>query len=192
MKKALILAPIMASILAGCGTFSSKDQIDRRADAIAEQKEAAANRIIKETPDSCTSPKVVNNAVVTCGESEGSTKSNTEHWAQLDAYGKICIAAGGEVDSQSKSFNSENSSGASRSNERAIRAMCRRVDITGAEIRKPKTIYVNGKYYSWVEVALPMGEANVLRTTKINEEMNRTVEQKADKAYSQMDKNNRQ
>ena len=182
----------IAVALVGCGSFGSKDPIDRRADEIAKRNEAAANKIIRETPDYCKSPKIINNAIVTCGESEGFTKSNTEHWAQLDAYGKICIAAGGEVDSQSKSFNTENMSNAARSNERAIRSLCRRVDITGAEVRRPKTIYVNGKYYSWVEVALPMGEANVLRTNKINEEMNRTIEQKSERAFTQMDNNNQQ
>lgn len=191
MKKALVLLPVVAA-LSACGTFSSKDPIDRRADEIAERKEVAANKIIKETPEYCTSPKVINNAVVTCGESDGFTKANTEEWARADAYGKICIAAGGEIDSQTKSFNSENISGASRANERVVRAMCRKVDITGAEYRKPKTIFINGKYYSWVEVVLPMGDANILRTTKVKEKMDGTAEQRAERAYKELDHNNRQ
>jgi hypothetical protein len=110
-----------------------------------------------------------------------------EHKAITIAYGKICTTAGGEVDAQTKIYNSDTGSSSNETSERAIRSMCRKVDVTGAEIAQQKTVVVNGAFYSWTQVALPLGDANILRKTRVNEDLSRTTAGRSDRAFQELD-----
>ncbi len=49
MKKALVLLPVIAALTA-CGTFSSKDPYERRADELREQREKLVERSLDKAP----------------------------------------------------------------------------------------------------------------------------------------------
>jgi hypothetical protein len=109
----------------------------------------------------------------------------------LIAYSKICMAAGGEVDKQSKMFLSDTEDTTVERSEMAIRAMCRGVDITGAEIVEIKRISEGSRYRSYALVALPLGEANSLATRNEQRKAAAGGRARADRAFNELDANNR-
>jgi hypothetical protein len=66
--------------------------------------------------------------------------------------------------------------------------MCRKVDVTGAEITEIKRITENGRFRSYVLVALPIGDANVLRKTKVQDELYKNTANRATAAFKELDK----
>jgi hypothetical protein len=108
--------------------------------------------------------------------------------AKVIAFGKICMAAGGEVDKQSRVFRQDVGETSSENSEMAIRAMCRKVDVTGAELVEVKRVSEGSRFRSYVLVALPMGEANVLRREKVDEAVRKTTAGRAREAFEEMDK----
>jgi hypothetical protein len=191
MKKLFLILPLATS-LAACSSlnpFDSRDPYQKRADFEMERQEKAMNKVLDEDPKFCKSDKAMisNSVVYACGESNSMDKGMAEHKALTIAYGKICTTAGGEVDSQTKIFNADTGGSSNEASERAIRSLCRKVDVTGVETAQQKTIVANGKFYSWAQVALPMGDANILRKNKINEELSRTTVGRSDKAFQELD-----
>jgi hypothetical protein len=154
-----------------------------------ERKEKAMNKVLDEDPKFCKTdkPMISNSAVYACGEARSDNKSMAEQKAVTLALGTICNAAGGEVDAQSRVFNADTNSGGTEASERAIRSLCRKVDVTGVEVPQQKTIVANGYFYSWAQVALPMGDANFLRKNKLNEELSRSTVGRSDKAFQELD-----
>jgi hypothetical protein len=186
MKKALILAPIMASILAGCGTFSSKDPYERRVDEAVKRQEKIVDRSLSQAPKWMTELPQSNSAVYAAGTAVSADFSMSEDKAKAIALGKICIAAGGTVDKQTKVFIMDTATGSSESSEMAIRSKCNDVDVTGAVIHDIKRVPENGRYRTYVLVALPSGEANQLRRDKLVEQQSRTAETRSREAFKEM------
>jgi hypothetical protein len=110
----------------------------------------------------------------------------SEDKAKAIALGKICIAAGGTVDKQTKVFIMDTATGSSESSEMAIRSKCNDVDVTGAVIHDIKRVPENGRYRTYVLVALPSGEANQLRRDKLVEQQSRTAETRSREAFKEM------
>jgi len=82
------------------------------------------------------------------------------------AYGKICIAAGGRVSQQGRMFMQDSGETSMEHSELAIKTFCPSVDITGTEIREVKRVAEGSRYRSYVLVALPTGDANLLQKRK--------------------------
>jgi hypothetical protein len=64
--------------------------------------------------------------------------------------------------------------------------MCPSVDITGVETKEIKRIADNGRYRSYVLVALPTGDANILQKRKDMLILQGRSEQRAKTAFSEM------
>jgi hypothetical protein len=86
----------------------------------------------------------------------------------------------------------DTASGSSETSEMAIRGMCRKVDVTGAERVEIKRVPEGGRYRTYVLMALPTGEANRLRTAKNNEQLNKTAEVRSREAFKELDIQNKQ
>jgi aspartate 1-decarboxylase len=82
------------------------------------------------------------------------------------------------------------STGVERS-EMAIRALCRGVDITGAEVVEIKRIAEGSRYRTYVLVALPTGEANQLSISKERKNAAAGAKARADRAFNELDNNKR-
>ncbi len=186
MKKALVLLPMVAALTA-CGTFSSKDQFEKRADEQRERQEKLAERTIDKAPKWMTDLPKSPNAVYAAGTAVSADFSMADDKAKLIALGKICMAAGGEVDKQSKVYMMDTQSGSVESSEMAIRGLCRKVDVTGAERVEIKRITEGGRFRTYVLMALPTGEANQLRKDKLNEQLVKTAETRSREAFKELD-----
>ena len=191
MKKTLILIPLVAS-LAACGTFSSKDPYERRADEMREQREKLVERSLDKAPKWMTELPQSTGAVYAAGTAVSGDFSMADDKAKTIALGKICIAAGGTVDKQSKVFIMDTQNGSTEASEMAIRSMCQNVDVTGAVVHDIKRMSEGGRYRTYILVALPIGEANQLRQQKVNEQLARTSEARSREAFRELDTKSKQ
>ena len=86
--------------------------------------------------------------------------------AKAIAYSKICTAAGGKIRQQTKIFKSDSGDAGVDHSELAIRSMCADVDITGVETVEMKHVSEGNRIRTYVLVTLPLGDKNVLKSTK--------------------------
>jgi len=185
MKRVLIASAVLA-VLAGCS--STSDPYQKRADAEQEKREKYAERAIDKAPNWMTKLPESKSAVYASATATSPDFAMADEKAKVIAFGKICMAAGGEVDKQSRVFRQDVGETSSENSEMAIRAMCRKVDVTGAELVEVKRVSEGSRFRSYVLVALPMGEANVLRREKVDEAVRKTTAGRAREAFEEMDK----
>jgi hypothetical protein len=76
------------------------------------------------------------------------------------------VAAGGQISQQGKIFIQESESTSTEISEMAIKTFCPSVDVTGVEIREVKRIAEGSRYRTFMLVALPTGDANLLLKRK--------------------------
>jgi hypothetical protein len=185
MKQLMIASAILA-VLAGCSTTS--DPYQKRADAEQEKREKYAERAIDKAPNWMTKLPESKSAVYASATATSPDFAMADEKAKVIAFGKICMAAGGEVDKQSRVFRQDVGETSAENSEMAIRAMCRKVDVTGAELVEVKRVSEGSRFRSYVLVALPMGEANVLRRDKVDEAVRKATAGRAREAFQEMDK----
>lgn len=188
MKKLVYAIPVMA-VLAACGTTSS-DHYDKKVDAERERREKAIERSVNNTPKWMNKLPQSESAVYANGTAVSGDYSMADIKAKNIAYTQICMAAGGEVDKSSKMYMSDSERGSTEISELAIRSMCRRVDISGVEIVDTVRTVENGRFRTFVLVALPTGDANrvLKRKDQIRESDNARV--RAEKSFGELDANN--
>ena len=92
------------------------------------------------------------------------------------------------MDKQSRVFRQDVGETSAENSEMAIRAMCRKVDVTGSEVVEVKRVSEGTRFRSYVLVALPMGEANVLRREKVDEKIRQGTAGRATEAFRELDK----
>lgn len=189
MKKALVLLPIVA-MLAACGT--TRDPYERRADEQRERQEKLVERSLDKAPKWMTELPKSSSAVYAAGTAVSADFSMADDKAKLIALGKICMSAGGEVDKQSKVFIMDTQSGSTETSEMAIRGMCRKVDVTGAERVEIKRMPEGGRYRTYVLMALPIGDANQLKKERLNEQLAKTSEARSREAFKELDNQSKQ
>lgn len=185
MKKFYTLLPIVLAI-AACSSTSS-DPYSKRAEVERERQEKAVERAIDKAPKWMTELPKSTGAVYANGTAISGDFSMADEKAKVIAFGKICMAAGGEVDKQSRVFISDIGGATNETSEAAIRSMCRKVDVTGAEIAEIKRVGENGRFRTYVLVALPMGDANILRKAKVQEELYKNTAGRATDAFKELD-----
>lgn len=184
--KLLILVPV-AAVLAACGTT---EKFEKRAEFESKRQEKYVERTIDKAPKWMSELPESKSAVYANGTGVSRDFSMADEKAKLIAFSKICMAAGGEVDKQSKMFMSDTDDVNVERSEMAIRAMCRGVDISGTEIVEIKRISEGNRYRTYALVALPMGEANQLAIRNDRRKAAASSKDRADRAFSELDKNN--
>jgi predicted ATPase len=107
--------------------------------------------------------------------------------AKMFAYGKICIAAGGKVSQQGRMFMQDSGETSMEHSELAIKTFCPSVDITGTEIREVKRVAEGSRYRSYVLVALPTGDANLLQKRKDALEAAQRGQRRSVEAFKELD-----
>jgi len=184
MKKTLLLIPIVA-ILSACG--STKDAYERRADNERERQERYVEKAIDKAPKWMTQPPVSNSAVYEAGTAVSADFSMADHKAKADAYGKICMAAGGSASQRTKIYRTDSERASTEMSEMAMRTSCDRVDLTGVEIKEIKRVSEGTRFRTYVLVALPTGDANILRRAKEEAKQREFAQNRADKAFKELD-----
>lgn len=163
MKNIIALA-VVAS-LAAC-TSVPKDTYEKKVYEENQRQEKTVVANLENIPKWMKSMPNSDNAVFATGTSVSNDLSMSEWKAKMFAFGKICIAAGGKVEQQGKVFMQESGDFTSETSELAIKSMCPSVDITGVEVREIKQVPEGNRYRTYVLVALPTGDANLLQKRK--------------------------
>ncbi len=183
MKKLFLMLPVVA-VLAACGTTNT---YDKRADAERERNERAVERSIDRAPKWMTELPKSNNAVYANGTAVSRDFAMSDMKAKNIAYSQICMAAGGEVDKTSKVYMNDTETSGTENSEVAIRSMCRRVDITGVEVVDTVRISENGRFRTYVLVALPTGDANALQKRKDQLRASENARAQSERAFKELD-----
>lgn len=184
MKKIFIVLPIMA-MLTACGTT---DVYQKRADNERQYKERQVERAVDQAPKWMTVVPVSNSAVYAAGTSASGDYSMAFHKAKADAYGKICMSAGGTASQRTKIYKADTADTSSELSEMVLRTSCKEVDLTGVEVSEKKIIADGNRFRAYVLVALPTGDANILRKAKEQAKLNEQVAKRAPEAFKELDK----
>jgi hypothetical protein len=185
MKKVFAILAV-AAVVSAC-TTTPTDTYDKRVDAERVRREAAVEKSIDKAPKWMAELPVSTSAVYANGSAVSSDMSMADYKAKLFAYGKICMAAGGRVSQQSKMFMMDNSSASYETSEVAIRGVCPDVDITGVETKEVKRIAEGTRFRSYVLVALPTGDANVLKKQKDQAKLQSQAAGRSRQAFEELD-----
>jgi hypothetical protein len=184
MKKLFLMLPVV-SLLAACGTTNV---YDKRADAERERHERAVERSIDKAPKWMSKLPESQSAVYANGSAVSRDFSMADSKARSIAYSSICMAAGGTVDKSSKIYMNDTESATAENSEMVIRSMCKSVDISGVEIVETVRVSENGRFRSYVLVALPTGEANAILKRKDQLRANKNALERSDRAFNELDK----
>ena len=184
MRTLIILSAV--TLLAACSS-APKENYERRAWEQQQQRSQAVNRALEQAPKWMTEMPSSSNAVFATGSAVSGDLSMADNKAKMVAYSKICMAAGGRVDQRARTFIQDSDSGTYESSEMAIRSMCPGVDIIGVETRDIKRVNENGRYRTYVLVALPTGDANLLQQRKDRLRMQESAARRGEAAFREMD-----
>jgi hypothetical protein len=185
MRKLLILLPVVA-LVAACSS-APKETYDRRAHEIEQKREQYAERAIDKAPKWMTELPKSNTAVYANGTAVSGDFSMADEKAKTIAFGKICMAAGGEVDKNSRMFRADVGEQSVENSSIAIRSMCRTVDVTGAEVVEIKRLSEGSRFRSYVLIALPTGAANPMQQRRDQNRAQRSVQAQSDAAFRELD-----
>jgi hypothetical protein len=182
MKKFLMVAPLVA-VLAACGTT---DVYQKRADNERERQERYVEKAIDQAPKWFREPPISNSAVFEAGTAVSGDWSMADVKAKAAAYGKICMAAGGTASQNTRIYRADNDAASSEFSEMALRTSCKSVDLTGVEVKEIKHIAEGSRFRTYVLVALPTGDANVLRKAKEAAKAREQMAQRAPDAFKEL------
>lgn len=184
MKKYIFAVPFV-TVLAACGTTNV---YDKRADAERERQDRAAERAVDRAPKWMNKLPESKDAVYANGTAVSRDFAMADMKAKNIAFSSICMAAGGEVDKSSKIYMSDTESASAENSEVAIRSMCRRVDVSGAEVVETVRIAENGRFRSYVLVALPTGEANAILKRKDQQRATKNAAERSERAFDELNR----
>jgi len=183
MKKTLAVLPFVA-LLAACGTT---DVYQKRADNERERQERYVEKAIDQAPKWFKQPPISNSAVFEAGTSVSGDWSMADIKAKADAYGKICMTAGGTASQRTKIYRTDSESTSTEFSEMALRTSCKAVDLTGVEVKEIKHVAEGARFRTYVLVALPTGDANILRKAKDAAKQREIAEKRAPEAFKELD-----
>jgi Ni/Co efflux regulator RcnB len=187
MKKTLLVLPLVAA-LAACSTT---DIYQKRADEERERQEKLVERALDRAPKWMRELPKSQSAVYQTGTAVSPDMDMSLTKAKTMAFGKICMAAGGQVNQQSKIYRTDSENASTEFSELAIKSFCPGVDITGVEVVESRQVAEGARFRTYVVVALPTGEANQLQVRKDRLQQQRAAETRSREAYREMDRNSR-
>lgn len=165
MKKvAIAIAIAVTGILTACGTsgtnysamYSGQNQVQTAQMASA----------IKQAPEWMSKLPKAPGYIFENGTATSADFGMADMKAKAMAYAKICTAAGGKIRQQTKIYRADSGDTSIDQSELAIRSMCADIDITGVETVEMKHVSEGNRIRTYVLVTLPLGDKNVLKTTK--------------------------
>ena len=185
MKKSLLVLPLLVT-LAACSTT---DRFEKRADDERERRERLVERSLDKAPKWMTELPQSKSAIYQNGSATSPDLSMSVNKAKTIAFGKICMAAGGRVDQQSKIYRMDSDTTSTERSELAIKSFCPGVDISGVEVVETKMVAEGGQVRTYVLVALPTGEANAVQQFRERQQQNRLAESRSREAFREMERN---
>jgi hypothetical protein len=166
---------------------STPDPYERRAEAERQRQEKYVEHAIDKAPEWIYKLPVSNNAVYAAGTGTSYDMAMADHKAKSDAFGKICMSAGGTASQSTKMFRTDSEKASTENTEVAIRTACREVNLLGVEVREVKHIAEGNRFRSFVLIVLPTGDANVLKNSKDAQKQKELAMTREEKAFKEMD-----
>jgi hypothetical protein len=163
MKK-LAIAVATTSVLTACGT--SGTNYSAMYSGHNSVQTAQMSSAISQAPEWMSKLPKAPGYIFENGTATSSDFGFADIKAKTMAYAKICTAAGGKIRQQTKIFKSDSGDVGVDQSEMAIRSMCADVDITGVETVEMKHVSEGNRIRTYVLVTLPLGDKNVLKSTK--------------------------
>ena len=185
MKKTLLILPIVA-MLAACGTT---DKYGKIAEQEQKTRVSSQEKILDKTPKWCDKLPESKSAVYECGFGSSFNKADSMSYASAEAYGIICMTAGGRASQQTKLYSAEGERSRTQVNERVTKASCPNVDLTGVRREAVEQfVTADGRINTYVLMALPTGDANVLKRAKEAHAERELALKRAPEAFKELDK----
>ena len=163
MKKVLI-ATVVTSMLTACGTSGTNYSAMYSGQNSVQTAQMAS--AISQAPEWMSKLPKAPGYIFENGTATSSDFGFADIKAKAIAYSKICTAAGGKIRQQTKIFKSDSGDAGVDQSELAIRSMCADIDITGVETVEMKHVSEGNRIRTYVLVTLPLGDKNVLKSTK--------------------------
>jgi hypothetical protein len=163
MKKLAIVVAV-TGVLTACGT--SGTNYSAMYSGQNSMQTAQMSSAIKEAPPWMSKLPKAPGFIFENGTATSSDFGFADMKAKAMAYAKICTAAGGKIRQQTKIFKSDSGDASVDQSELAIRSMCADIDITGVETVEMKHVSEGNRIRTYVLVVLPLGDKNVLKSTK--------------------------
>jgi hypothetical protein len=69
-----------------------------------------------------------------------------------------------------------------------LRTSCKEVDLTGVETSEKKIVPEGNRFRAYVLIALPTGDANILKKAKEQAKLNEIAAARAPEAFKELDK----
>ena len=185
MKKTFAILPIVA-VLAACSTTSV---YDKRAEAARERNIEVQKQTVSKAPDWFTNPpKSTENVIYVTGTYASTNWSMADRTATDIALGKLCVKLGGQVNQQSKVYQRDLNGETQEFSETAIKNICNKIDVTGYVVdQKDQFTDKNGRIRSYILIAYPLGDANVLVKQKEAAADRKSTLQNANAAFNELD-----
>lgn len=180
-----MLIPVVATI-AACSS-APKEIYERRAYEERERQEKLVERAIDRAPKWMTELPKSKDAVYQNGSAVSTDMGMSVNKAKTMAFGKICMAAGGRVNQQSKVYRLDGDSTSTELSEMAVKSFCPNVDITGVEVVDTKIVSEGARFRTYVLVALPMGDANQLQKSKDQREQRKLADRRSGQVFQEME-----
>lgn len=174
---------VMCLFLVGC----SSDPYLQRAKIEREHQTEAVETTLDDAPDWMTDYPKSEAAVYSSGTAASGDYSMAIHKAKADAFGKICMTAGGSASQRTKIYKMDTADNSSEVSEMILRTACKEVDVTGAEVVEKKIIQQQNRFRAYVLLALPLGDANILKKQKDAMHLHEMTAQRAPDAFRELD-----
>lgn len=174
---------IMFGTLIGC----SSDPYLERAKYQREQQTKAVETTLDEAPDWMTDYPKSESAVYSSGTASSGDYSMAIHKAKADAFGKICMTAGGTASQRTKIYKMDTAENSAEISEMILRTACKEVDVTGAEVAEKLIVQQQNRFRAYVLIALPLGDANVLKKEKDTMHIHELAAARAPDAFKELD-----
>lgn len=184
-SKSILLMALVAT-LAACSS-APKDAFERRAYEEQRQQEKNVDRAIDQAPKWMTDLPKSASAVYQNGTAVSPDMGMSVNKAKTMAFGKICMAAGGKVNQQSKIYRTDSDNTSTEFSELAIKSFCANTDITGVEVVETKMVSEGGRFRTYVLIALPTGTANPMARERDAREQRRVAETRSREAFKELE-----
>jgi hypothetical protein len=163
MKKLLIVSAV-AGVLSACGT--SGTNYSAMYSGQNSVQTAQMTSAIEQAPTWMSKLPKAPGYIFENGTATSADFGMADMKAKAMAYAKICTAAGGKIRQQTKIYRADTGDTSIDQSELAIRSMCADIDITGIETVEMKHVSEGNRIRTYVLVTLPLGDKNVLKSTK--------------------------
>jgi hypothetical protein len=188
--KTTLLAITLATIGANASAQlfgSTPDPYERRAEIERHRQEGYVNNAINNAPEWMFKLPVSNSAIYATGSGVSYDLSLADHKAKSDAYGKLCMIAGGVASQQTKIYKTDTDKASVDNAEMVMRTACKEVNLTGVEVKEVKRLAEGNRFRTFVLIVYPTGDANLLKASREIQKEKEVALSREDRAFKELD-----